>query len=200
MKLYIAKTSPYARKVLVLIHEKGALDRVQVVTLDPWADPAALHAATPVGKVPALVTDEGWCLTESWAIADYLDQVLPGPRLLPADGPDRWRVLRQTALAQGLMDAAFSAVIEGRRPAHERSPGWVVRQRAAITRALPILNADAAGLSTGPVDLAGISIACALDYLDFRHGDLDWRALAPELVGWYADFVNRASLRATDPR
>lgn len=200
MKLYIARTSPYARKVQVLIHEKGALDRVQVVALDPWVDPAALHAATPVGKVPALVTDDGWSLTESWAIADYLDQVLPGPRLLPSEGPDRWRVLRLTALAQGLMDAAFAAVIEGRRPVQERSPAWVVRQRAAILRTLPILNRDAAVLSAGPVDLAGISIACALDYLDFRHEDLEWRAIAPELVGWYADFVNRASLRATDPR
>jgi len=136
MTLFVARTSPYARKILVLVAEKGAEDRVRVVTVDPWSDPADLQAAAPSGKVPALVTDDGWTLGESWAIADYLDTVLPGRRLLAADGAGRWRGMRLAALAQGLMDAAFSAVIEGRRPVGERSPGWVARQKAAIARAV----------------------------------------------------------------
>lgn len=198
MKLYIAKTSPYARKVLALVHEKGAA--LDVMVLDPWGDPADLHKAVPSGKVPALVTDEGWCLGESWAIADYLDEVLPGPRLLPADGPGRWRALRLSALAQGLLDAAFSAVIEGRRPAGEQSPGWVARQKAAIVRTLPALEASVKELEAEGFGLGGLSAACALDYLDFRHAGLAWRDGCPALATWFASVIDRPSLRATDPR
>lgn len=200
MKLYIARTSPYARKVLALVHEKQATERVQVVAIDPWSDPADLLTAVPSGKVPALVTDEGWCLGESWAIVDYLDAVLPGRRLLPPAGPDRWRSLRLSALAQGLLDAAFSAVIEGRRPPGERSPGWVVRQKSAIARTLPALEAAVADLVADDVGLGGLSVACALDYLDFRHDDLDWRAGHPGLAAWFAGVIDRPSFRATNPR
>lgn len=198
MKLYVAKTSPYARKVLALVHEKGAA--VDVVTVDPWSDPAALQTAVPSGKVPALVTDEGWTLGESWAIADHLDETLPGRRLLAPAGTGRWRSLRLSALAQGLLDAAFSAVIEGRRPAGERSLGWVARQKAAIARTLPALEASVAELEAEGFGMGGLSVACALDYLDFRHGDLDWRSGQPALAGWFAGVIGRPSLRATDPR
>ncbi len=197
MKLYAANTSPYARKVRVLVAEKRAGGLVELVLIDPWTDPAALHEAVPSGKVPALVTDEGWALGESWAIVDYLDAVLPGPRLLAPDGPERWQALRRSALAQGLMDAAFAAVVEGRRPAGERSPGWVERQKAAIRRSLPVLEA------MGPpalFDLGAISLACALDYLNFRHADLDWRAGSPALATWFAAVDRRPSMRITDPR
>ncbi|MFV3128276.1 glutathione S-transferase family protein [Niveispirillum sp. KHB5.9] len=198
MKLYIAKTSPYARKVLALAHEKGAA--LDVVTLDPWIDPADLQAAVPSGKVPALVTDEGWSLGESWAIADYLDATLPGRRLLPDGGPDRWRSLRLSALAQGLLDAAFSAVIEGRRPAGEQSPGWVTRQKAAVARTLPALEASVKELEAEGFGLGSLSVACALDYLDFRHPGIAWRDGHPALASWFASVIDRPSLRATDPR
>ncbi|OYQ32375.1 hypothetical protein CHU95_16360 [Niveispirillum lacus] len=200
MKLYVAKTSPYARKVLALAMEKQALDRLQVVTIDPWSDPADLLSAIPSGKVPALVTDEGWCLGESWAIADYLDNILPGRRLLPDAGPDRWRSLRLSALAQGLLDAAFSAVVERRRPLGEQSPGWVDRQIAAIARSLPAMETAVPDLYADNAGLGALSVACALDYLDLRHGDLDWRTDHPDLANWLAGIIDRPSLRATDPR
>lgn len=202
MKLYIAKTSPYARKVATLVHEKGAeaRARVDIVSVDPWADPADLQSAVPSGKVPALVTDEGWCLGESWAIADYLDAVLPGRRLLPAEGPARWRALRLSALAHGLMDAAFSAVIEGRRPEDERSPGWVARQKAAIVRSLPVLEGAMADLEADGMGLGSLSVAVALDYLDLRHSTIEWRQGCPLLANWCAGILARPSLRATDPR
>lgn len=200
MKLYIAKTSPYARKVLALVHEKQAAASVTVVIVDPWSDPADLQAAVPSGKVPALISNQGWSLGESWAIADYLDTILPGRRLLPAEGEGRWRSLRLSAMAQGLLDAAFSTVLEGRRPADERSPGWVSRQKAAIARTLPALEAAVTDLIAEDFGLGGLSVACALDYLDFRHGDLDWRAVHPGLATWLATVIDRPSLRATDPR
>lgn len=199
MKLFVNKPSPYARKVLVLLHEKGALGRVQVVNADPWADPADLLAATPLAKVPTLVTDEGWTLPESWAIADYLDTVLPGPRLLPPEPGPRGRELRLAALGQGVTDAAFSAVIEGRRLEGERSPGWVERQKAAILRAMPVLEAEARTLAQG-FGMGALSVAVALDYLDFRHAGLAWRQHVPRLREWFEEVRERPSLRATDPR
>lgn len=200
MKLYVARTSPYARKVQVLIHEKEATGLVEVVAVDPWTDPGALQAAVPSGKVPALVTGDGWSLGESWAIADYLDAVLPGRRLLPADGAGRWRGLRLSALAQGLTDAAFAAVMEGRRPEGERSPAWVARQMAAIARTLSALDAAVPDLQADGFGLGGLSVAVALDYLDFRHAGLDWRAACPALAVWFAQHIGRPSLCATDPR
>lgn len=199
MRLYVNKPSPYARKVLALLHEKGALDRVEVVNADPWANPADLLAATPLAKVPALVTDGGWVLPESWAIADYLDTVLPGPRLLPDEPEARGRELRLAALGQGVTDAAFSAVIEGRRPEGERSPGWVERQKAAILRALPVLEGEVPALSAR-FGLGALTVAVALDYLDFRHAALAWGERAPALREWFDGVRQRPSMRATDPR
>ncbi|WP_114394366.1 glutathione S-transferase family protein [Oleisolibacter albus] len=199
MKLYVNATSPYARKLLVLLREKGAADRVDLVSIDPWSAPDELVAHNPVSKVPTLVTGAGWALTESWAIADYLDAVLPGPRLLPAEGEGRWRDLRLAALAQGLLDAAFAAAAEGRRPEDGRSPAWVARQRAVAMRTLPALTAALPDLSAG-FGLGALSVAVALDYLAFRHGDLAWERQAPDLAGWFRQAAARPSLRATDPR
>lgn len=200
MKLFVNKTSPYARKVLVLLQEKGeAGARVTVVQTDPWACPADLLASNPASKVPALETDEGWSMGESWAIAEYLDAALPGPRLLPGEGPARWRELRLATLAQAMTDAAFGAAIEGRRPKGERSPGWVARQMAAVERTAAVLEAETEALAGG-FGLGALSVGVALDYVAFRHPSARWRDAAPRLAAWHAGVVRRPSFRATDPR
>lgn len=197
MKLYFTNASPYARKIRVLLLEKQAGDRVIVEAIDPWSDPAVLQQAVPSGKVPALINDEGWGIGESWAIADYLDEVLPGPRLLPEKGPERWQALRRAAIAQGILDAAFTKVVEGRRPDGERSPSWLARQQAALDRAI-------AHLATEPVpaqfDMGALSLACALDYLHFRLPELAWAERAPAWGAWFDGVNQRPSMRATDPR
>ncbi|WP_142847593.1 glutathione S-transferase family protein [Telmatospirillum sp. J64-1] len=200
MKLFVNKTSPYARKVLVLLQEKGeAGARVAVVQTDPWASPEDLLAVNPASKVPSLETDDGWSLGESWAIAEYLDAVLPGPRLLPAEGEARWRELRLAAMAQALTDAAFDAAIESRRPEGERSPGWVARQMAAAVRMIAALESEAEILAGG-FGLGALSVGAALDYVAFRHADLQWRETAPRLAAWHAEIIRRPSFQATDPR
>ncbi|WP_029014156.1 glutathione S-transferase family protein [Niveispirillum irakense] len=197
MKLYFSKASPYARKIRVLLQEKQAGDRVAVEMIDPWTDPAALHQAVPSGKVPALVTDEGWSLGESWAIADYLDEVLPGPRLLPPAGPERWQALRLAAIAQGMLDAAFTKVMEGRRAEGERCPGWIARQQAALDRSLALLVTEP---MPARFDMGALSLACALDYLLFRLPDLAWKDRVPAWADWFAGVDQRPSMRITDPR
>ena len=196
MKLFVTRTSPYARKALVVLHEKGLTDQVAVQAVDPWSDPPDLLGATPFAKVPALVLDDGAVLVESPMIAEYLDALVQQPRLLPETGAARWEVLRRAGWAQALADAAFAAVIEARRPPGEQSAAWIARQRAALRRALPVLEAQAPPPDRR-FDLGDAALACALAYLDFRHADLGWRKAAPHLAGWLDRACERPSLRAT---
>lgn len=192
MKLFFNVASPYARRVIVTVHEKGLTGRIEMCEIDPWSDPADLQAATPVGKVPALVTDDGLLITESALIGEYLDAVGDGPSLLGAD-----RMLTQVrgALAQGLIDAAFAIVIEGRRPAERQWPDWIDRQRRAIDRLLPRVETQ-----DGRFDLGDIALAAGLGYLDFRLPDIAWRAAHPRLADWLDTVDQRPSMIATAPR
>ncbi len=192
MKLYFNQTSPYTRKVRVVVHEKRLADRVQWCETDPWADPADFHAATPIGKVPALVTDDGVLLTESIAIAQHLDQVGTGPSLSAGDHAD---LLARIGLTQGLIDASFTMVLEARRPAALRWSEWTQRQTRAIDRTIPALAVP----PEGRFDLGDIGLAVALDYLDFRLKDIAWRSARPDLARWLDVVSQRPSMRLTLP-
>ena len=133
MKLYNNRPSPYGRKVLIAAHEKSLMKRITLFQIDPWSDPSALLAVTPIGKVPALVTDDGAVITDSTIISEYFDAVGHGRALI---GDDRFEVMARVALMQGLIDAAFAIVIERRRPTERRWDDWVSRQHRAIARTL----------------------------------------------------------------
>ncbi|MDX5367582.1 MAG: glutathione S-transferase N-terminal domain-containing protein [Alphaproteobacteria bacterium] len=198
MKLYCSHTSPYARKVRLLIHEKGAVSRVKEETVAAMEDPAALHEANPLGKVPALVMDDGTSWFDSPVICEVLDAVLEGPSLIPASNVERFRVLRQQAIADGIMDAAVSIIFERNRKDAERSATWLGRWERAILRSLALLEAEVTDLD-GPVDLGVISVGAALGYLDFRHAPLGWQDKFPELAGWWRDIAKRRSFVDTAP-
>lgn len=189
MKLYFNRPSPYARKVRVVIHEKQLTARIEWHEVDPWADPPALLAATPIGKVPALVADDGTLFTESPTIAEYLDSVGSGPSLVTGD---RFAVLARAALAQGLIDAAFGIVIERRRPAAHQWRGWLDRLRRAVDRTLPAID-----VRPDRFDLGDISVACALAYLDFRLPEIAWRVSHSGLAAWLDTVNQRPSMVAT---
>lgn len=189
MKLYFNKPSPYARKVRVVAYEKSLMDRLELCEVDPWTDPPELLAATPLAKVPALVTDDGTLITESTTIGVYLDGLGQGRKLIEGD---RWRVMARAALAQGLIDAAFIAVIERRRPAERQWPDWIDRQRRAIERVLPKLTVQG-----DRFDLGDIAVACGLAYLDFRLPEIPWRTAYPHLARWLDQVNQRPSMRAT---
>jgi glutathione S-transferase len=193
MKLFFNKPSPYARKVRVVAHEIELIDRLEMVEVDPWSDPPELLAANPLGKVPALLTDDGALVTESTTIAIYLATRGFGRRLIEGE---RWRVLARAALAQGLIDAAFTSVIEGRRPADRRWDGWIARQRRAIERTLPSFTPASLG-DAERFDLADIVLACGLAYLDFRLPEIPWRAQHPHLAQWLDRVNQRPSMLAT---
>lgn len=171
-------------------------DRVAFVEANPLADPPALRAVNSLGKIPVLIRDDGRALFDSPVICEYLDSLGLEPRLIPADAAARIEVLMRQALADGIMDAAFSLVMERRRPEAQQSPEWIERWSGAIlrgVRALPVAP------PASDIDLGDLTAACALGYLDFRLPDLDWRAGGTELAGWYAEITARPSIARTAP-
>ncbi|MGB5094070.1 MAG: glutathione S-transferase N-terminal domain-containing protein [Parvibaculum sp.] len=196
MKLFISPASPYARKVRVLIREKGATSLVTEELASPLADPQELHAANPLGKVPALILRDGTAVFDSPVICDYLNVTLEGPDLIPTAHHERWRAMRLEAIGDGICDAAVSMVFERTRPEGEKSGMWMDRWRRAITRALDLLETEEASLEA-PLDVGGIAVACALSYLDLRHADMNWREGRPKLAARFAEIIARPSFADT---
>ncbi|MQA57248.1 glutathione S-transferase N-terminal domain-containing protein [Pseudomonas piscis] len=202
MTLFHNPASPYVRKVMVLLHETGQLDRVALhdCQLTPIKPDAALNQDNPLGKIPALRLANGQVLYDSRVILEYLDQQHVGNPLLPREGSARWRRLTLAALADGIMDASVLVRYEQTlRTPETQSQAWLEGQRDKIRRALAELEAEAIAELASHFDIAAISVACALGYLDFRHPDLQWRQAQPRLADWYAEASQRASLLATQP-
>ncbi|MCB1813094.1 MAG: glutathione S-transferase [Candidatus Competibacteraceae bacterium] len=200
MKLYYSATSPYVRKVMALAIETGQRDALHLIetTLSPVSPNAALNADNPIGKVPALVLDDGSVLYDSPVICEYLDTLHTGPRWFP-DGPERWDALRRQALADGILDAAVISRYEAAlRPEALRWDDWLSGQQQKIIRALDQLE-QTCGQWGERLDIGTLTIACALGYLDFRFADLDWRSEHPQLSAWFASFSQRPSIVSTVP-
>ncbi|CAI8787209.1 glutathione S-transferase [Pseudomonas chlororaphis] len=202
MTLFHNPASPYVRKVMVLLHETSQLDRVALHAsqLTPVNPDAALNQDNPLGKIPALRLADGNVLYDSRVILDYLDQQHVGNPLIPREGSARWRRLTLAALADGIMDASVLIRYELALRAPEKHwELWLDGQRDKIRRALAVLEADAIAELASHFDVASISVACALGYLDFRHPDLQWRDAQPRLAAWYAEISQRPSMLATQP-
>lgn len=201
MKLYWSPASPYARKVRVVAHERRLTSRIEEIIVDAFADPAVLLAANALGKVPTLVLDDGAALYDSPVICAFLDAHpdARGTELVPARGPNRWRVLRAEALADGAMDLGLGLTLERRKPEAERSPTTAARWRQQLTRAVNAIAEDVSSLPSG-LSLGHIGFACALSYLDFRHPDFAWREGRSQLAKWYEAVAAQPSLAATAPK
>ncbi|HEX9811646.1 MAG TPA: glutathione S-transferase N-terminal domain-containing protein [Burkholderiales bacterium] len=198
MKLFGSLTSPYVRKVRILIAEKGIA--CDFVTADPAAADSPVPVHNPLGLVPVLVRDGGSALFDSPVIAEYLD-VLKAPALIPASGEPRWQVLRLAALADGILDQCVARTMELRRPASRQSPDVNKRREIKIARAIEFAEehtASGAYLATGRLTLADIALAVALEYIDFRYPH-DWRAPNPRLAAWHEGIGVRPAFVATRP-
>ena len=204
MKLYYSVTSPYARKVRLVIEEKGLQSAIDCELIDPFADLPQLLAANPLGRVPTLLLDDGQALYGSQVICAYLDSQALSPVLVPAEGWARWQVLRHEALADGLIDAAYDIVMERKREAPQRSSHWLEHWSREIRRALDAMEKSADELDTG-LSLAHLATAAALGYLELRMPEMlsrdgadGWESW-PRLCQWYASFSLRPSMQATRP-
>jgi len=194
MKLLCSLTSPYARKCRVLAIEKGVALPIEDVT--PLDDPQTLHAANPLGKVPALVREGGPALVDSPVICEYIDQ-FDDPRFIPEAGEDRWRVRRLEAIADGIMDLTVGRRIERTRDAALVWDFWANRWRAGVERALDVLEAEAETLRG--MHLGAVAVAVAMGYLDLRDPKIDWRARAPSVRDHVVPWFSRDSFRRTEP-
>jgi glutathione S-transferase len=200
MKLYLNKTSPYARLVMVVAHEKGLQEQIEPAWTDPWESKPELLAANPFSKVPALVTDAGVTIVDSTCICDHLDEIGGGRRLMPERGRERLQVLRKYGLGRGLIDAAFAVTIERRFHASSEELPLADRWLASVSRALSAFDRDPAVLATnGSPDLGDLALAVGLSYTDFRLPEVKWRGAAPSLSRWFDRLAARPSMEATKP-
>lgn len=200
--LFHAPASPFVRKVLVLLHETGQLDKVQLqaASLSPVSPDSAVNACNPAGKIPALRLPDGQALYDSRVILEYLDQQHAGEALIPRDGAQRWRRLTLAALADAILDAAVLSRYESFvRPEEKRWDAWLDGQQQKIERALAYFEQEAFDELQERFDVVAIGLACAFGYLDFRRPDWDWRSRYPRLADWYAEVAERPSLQATLP-
>jgi glutathione S-transferase len=197
MELRFATLSPYARKVRVVAHEVGLADRIRMTVVSVRDKPEDIVPWNPLGKIPALVLDDGRVLYDSPVICEYLDAEFGGRRLLPASGDERWRILTRGALVDGALDAAILARNERLRAAERQSPEWIDWQLGKMFRALDTLEAEAT--SFGELDLGLVAVGCAMGYLPLRVPEAKDPARWPRLNAWYAKAIERPSFAKTVP-
>lgn len=197
MQLYFNPASPFVRKVRVTAHELGVSAHIELVAimLTPVSPHDALRSSNPLGKIPALILDDGTALYDSPVICEYLDALAGGNRIFPPVGVARWTALRRQAIADGIMDAAvLTRYEEAVRPKELRWQDWVDAQFLKVRTALDSLEREHL---EGTFDIGTISIACALSYLDLRFASEGWRTSRPRLAAWAAAIAKRPSLAAT---
>jgi glutathione S-transferase len=199
MKLYTNSISPFARKCRVVAHElKLKLEEIDV----PAArDDENLRRVNPLKKIPVLILDDGSALFDSPVICEYLNHV-GGGKFFPGmtiwrSVSGRWKALGLQALADGVTDAAVACRYETLQPQERRNGDFIARYLATIAAGLDALERVK---FTEPPTIGEISTGCALGYLDFRYGDLQWRATRPKLAAWYGKFSQFPSMAATAPR
>ena len=196
--LRYSTTSPFVRKVSATIIECGLENQVERQMTNPWAADTDLPSTNPLGKVPALTLENGEVLFDSPVICEFLDSLGTTPRLFPAGGIERWSALRQQALGDGILDAGVGRILESRRAPELQSAPVSDRFAAAIERSLDTLEAQVDELADG-FTIGQLTVACALQYLDFRFSADNWRSGRPELTKWLESVASRPSLNQTVP-
>ena len=200
MKLIGTFTSPYVRKTRIVLAEKKI--ECEFVLDSPWLEGTGVPQHNPLGKIPVLVFDDNSTLFDSRVIVEYLDNLAPNNRLIPATGRERIQVRRWEALADGICDAAAAAFIEAKREGAQRSQPWIDRQRGKIVQGVAACAAD---LGEQPwcfgntITLADIALGTALGYLGFRFPDIAWQAQYPNLARLYGKLMLRQSFIDTVP-
>ena len=197
MKLYITAPSPFARKCRIVAREKGLIERIEEIAVDPYANAPELLASNPIVQVPTLIAEDGLPISDSPVICDYLDTLGSGPRLLPPEGPERLRVRRMETQANAALEMGVKLLLELRRPEGERSPSWMARWTENMGRALDAL--EAAGPDAARLDMGVITAGVAVAWIGFRHPGYDWRSGRPNLVALHEAIENRSSFVETRP-
>jgi glutathione S-transferase len=202
MKLIGSLTSPYARKVRVVMAEKK-LD-YELVLENVWAPETKILESNPLGKVPCLVMEDGGAMFDSRVIVEYLDTLTPVGKLIPPNGRERAEVKCWEALADGVLDAAVLVRLERTlRPESQQSADWIERQMVKVDAGLKAMST---GLKETPFcagthyTLADVAVGCALGWLSFRFPEIDWRDRHPNLAKLFDKLSERQSFKDTVPQ
>jgi glutathione S-transferase len=201
MKLYWSPRSPFVRKVMVFAHEVGLADRIEKIPTKvamtlPNTD---LLQVNPLGKIPALVTDDGMVLYDSTVICEYLDTLHKGPKLIPRDSARHWQALRWHATGDNMLDTLVLWRNETLRHKSQQSPEVIVGFVVKTHTSLDFLENEAEAIGAASFGIGHVAIGVALGYIDFRFPDLRWRDTRPKIAAWYETFSQRSSARLTMP-
>ncbi|ANI80726.1 glutathione S-transferase [Kosakonia oryzae] len=199
MKLIGSYTSPFVRKISVMLLEKGIT--FEFINEQPYNAINGVAQYNPLGKVPALITDEGEVWFDSPIIAQYIELLAIAPALLPTEPVAALKIRQLEALADGIMDAALVSVRELARPVEQQSESELLRQREKVSQGLDTLERylQEGTLSVDTLNLATIAIACAIGYLNFRHVSPGWCVNRPLLVKLVENLFQRESFARTEP-
>ena len=188
MILRSSPASPFARKVRIAMSVLGLADQIEIRDTDLNSADDPIRTQNPLGKVPALILDDGTAYYDSRVILDYLDHLAGGGRILPREPQPRFAALRLQALCDGILEASLLIVYEGRyRPPEMKVQSWLDRQAEKVTRGLAVLEAAPPPIATPPT-VGQIALACVLGYRDLRFGG-DWRKDHPRLLAWHDKFA-----------
>ena len=201
MKLIGSLTSPFVRKVRIVLAEKK-IDYEFVID-SPWTPDSGVPNLNPLGKIPVLALDDDTALFDSRVISEYLDNVAPNNKLMPATNRERTEVKRWEALADGICDAAALIFLERKRPAEQQSAEWIARQNNKIIAGLEYM-AEQLGEQNWCMgthfSLADVAAGCALGYLAFRFPEIDWQAKHLNLARLYEKLMHRPAFADTTPQ
>jgi glutathione S-transferase len=201
MKLIGSTTSPYVRKVRVVLAEKKLDYTFELENV--WGAETRIHLSNPLGKVPCLVMEDGKTMHDSRVIAEYLDTLTPVCKLLPPNGRDRADVKVWEALADGVLDAAVLVRLEKTlRPAEQQSQPWMERQMGKVQAGLQVMSENLGEQSFcmgNHYTLADVAVGCALGWLLFRFPEIGWRGDYPNLARLFDKLSERASFKDTVP-
>jgi glutathione S-transferase len=203
MILRSSPASPFGRKVRIAISLLGFDNQTRIEPADPTDASDSLRRQNPLGKIPALIDEEGTVYYDSRVIVDFLDERAGGGKIVPREPRQRLAALRLQALCDGILDASILTVYEARwRASEHHDQKWLDHQAGKVTRALEVLEADPPALAAAPgslPDIGQVALACALGYRDFRFGE-GWRNAHPRLVAWLDAFAARVpAFAATKP-
>lgn len=201
MKLYWSQVSPYVRKVLICARELGLEDRIEILPakVAMTVPNHELMRANPLGKVPALVNEDGEAFFDSLVICEYLASLAPGNSMFPTAGPARWDALRWHAIGNGMSDALILWFRELLRAEQQQVPQLIDILKLKIRACIPVLEHESGRVCAQPLHIGHIAVFTSLAYIDFRFPEIAWREGHPQLSEWEAGFAGRASAIATAP-
>jgi len=201
MKLTFSPASPFARKVRIAAIELGLMDKIEFVpaTVVPGQANDEYSRITPLKKLPALILDNGDVVLDSYVIVEYLDELAGGGKLIPASGPNRWRVKSDHSLLQGMLDSMLLCRYEKMvRPQGLQWQAWSDDHWNRAWSGMARFDTQVEVLSR-PLDIVQIALTCVLGYADFRFADCGWRKAYPNLDAFHERMLSRPSVKISVP-